>query len=232
MSDVPRVDSISRFVAGLAAFRVPEPYRDRLRNPYSNHLQRENLCIYLTVMKSLRPRVLLVGRDPGYRGCVRTGIPFTSEAITARGFLPSGERLPAAGGPGAGYRIPEGRPPVSEASASIIWEGIDRYFRTPPLLWNALPFHPHRPGNPQSNRNPALAAETLAFGRPYLLALFDLFPSIDTVLAVGGRAGEVLRRLDEENRLRCEIFFLRHPSFGGKRMFFAQLARLKAEGRI
>lgn len=230
-----RKDPISLFVAKLAGFRVPEPFQDKLRNPYSNSLQRDNLHTYLTVMEPLRPRVLLVGRDPGYRGCALTGIPFTSEAIAARGTLPSGEKLTCSGavvGPGVGYCIPSDRPPVSEVSASIIWEGIHRYFHAPPLLWNALPFHPHHPGNPQSNRNPALAAETLAFGRPYLLALFELFPFIETVLAVGERTGDVFRRLEKENRLRRKVFFLRHPSHGGKRTFFAQLARLKEEGRI
>jgi uracil-DNA glycosylase len=204
-------DPVAVFVKRLSDFRVPEPYQDNLRNPYLNPLQRENLRIYLTVMRRQRPRVLLVGRDPGYRGCALTGIPFTSEAIVARGTLPSGEPLACSGavvGPGVGYRIPSDRPSVSEASASIIWEGIHRYFQAPPLLWNALPFHPHHPGNHLSNRTPALAAETLAFGKPYLLALFDLFPSLDTV------------------------YFLRHPSHGGKRDFFAQLSRLKKEGRI
>lgn len=232
---MPRTDTVSLFVAKLADFRVPGPYRNKLFNPYSGILQRDNLHTYLTVMESLRPRVLLAGRDPGYRGCVRTGIPFTSEAIALRGILPSGEQLTCSGtvvGPGVGYRISSDRPPVSEASASIIWEGIHRFFHAPPLMWNVLPFHPHRPGNPQSNRNPALVAETLAFGRTYLLAPFNLFPSIDTVLAVGEQAANVFRRLKKENRLRCRIFFLRHPSYGGKSIFLAQLARLKAEGWI
>jgi uracil-DNA glycosylase len=228
-------DPVSLFVARLAGFRVPGPYQDKLRNPYSDPRRRENLRLYLTLMRRRRPRVLLVGRDPGHRGCALTGIPFTSEAIAARGTLPSGERLACSGtvvGPGVGYFIPFDRPPVSEASASIIWEGIHRYFEDPPLLWNVLPFHPHRSGNPRSNRLPALVAETLAFGLPYLIALFDLFPSVDTVLAAGERAGEVFRRLEKENGLRKTVYFLRHPSYGGKCNFFEQLQRLKGEGRI
>lgn len=229
------LDPVTLFVEKLAGFCVPAPFRNKLRNPYSDPRRRENLRLYLTLMRRRRPRVLLVGRDPGHRGCALTGIPFTSEAIAARGTLPSGERLACSGtvvGPGAGYLIPSDRPPVSEVSASIVWEGIHRYFQDPPLLWNALPFHPHRPGNPRSNRLPALVAETLAFGLPYLMDLFDLFPSVDTVLAVGGRTGEVFRRLEKENRLRQTVYYLRHPSYGGKCNFFEQLQRLKREGRI
>src|SRR5690606_40586760 len=58
--------------------------------------------------------------------------------FAARGTLSSGERLACSGtvvGPGAGYLIPSDRPPVSEVSASIVWEGIHRYFQDPPLLW-------------------------------------------------------------------------------------------------
>lgn len=228
-------DPVSLFVGRLARFRVPASYRDRLRNPYSNPRRRENLRLYLSIMKRRNPRVLLVGRDPGHRGCALTGIPFTSEAIAVRGSLPSVERLACSGtvvGPGVGYLIPSDRPPVSEASASIIWEGIHRYFQDPPLLWNVLPFHPHRPGNPRSNRLPALVSETLAFGLPYLMALLDLFPSIDTVLTAGERAADVFRRLERENRLRKTVYCLRHPSYGGKRNFFEQLQRLKSERRI
>ena len=36
-------DPVSLFVTRLAGFRVPGPYQDKLRNPYSDPRRRENL---------------------------------------------------------------------------------------------------------------------------------------------------------------------------------------------
>ena len=173
--------SRARVVSGQAAKSLLEPRR------------RENLRLYLTLMRPGEiPACCWWDGIPATGAAPSPAFPLPAKRLLSGEALPSGERLACSGtvvGPGAGYLIPSDRPPVSEASASIIWEGIHRYFQDPPLLWNALPFHPHRPGNPRSNRLPALVAETLAFGLPYLMALLDLFPSVDTVLAVGERAG-------------------------------------------
>jgi uracil-DNA glycosylase len=83
-----------------------------------------------------------------------------------------------------------------------------------PLLWNAFPFHPHRTGQPLSNRRPA--RRELDIGAVYLIQLLGIFKP-ERVVAVGNCAAESLARLG--------IFHykVRHPSHGGKQAFMAQL---------
>ena len=118
------------------------PLRERtdsatVQNPYRRPGREANLRSYLEAMLS-RPgrRMLLVGEAPGYRGCLHTGIPFSSEALLREAPHPFLARLrPAL--QLQGYR--------TEATASIAWAALVGR-RTLPLFWNAFPFHPHRWG--------------------------------------------------------------------------------------
>ena len=73
--------SIEEFIQELANERT-----DKLgfsENLYSGTtresiIRKHNLLTYLTKMKSLNPRILLLGEAPGNKGCKLTGIPFTS----------------------------------------------------------------------------------------------------------------------------------------------------------
>jgi uracil-DNA glycosylase len=77
-------------------------------------------------------------------------------------------------------------------------------------LWNALPFHPHRPGRPWSNRTPTRAE--LRIGDPFLVHIIRLF-HIQTVVAVGNKAARSLRH----NGISGPK--VRHPAHGGKAAF-------------
>ena len=79
-----------------------------------------------------------------------------------------------------------------------------------PLIWPAFPFHPHRPGEPWTNRAPN--KEEIELGRPFIEEVLSLF-SIRTVVAVGNVADKTLSVLDIEHEK------IRHPSHGGKRDF-------------
>ncbi|MDX1616410.1 MAG: hypothetical protein R3300_19020, partial [Candidatus Promineifilaceae bacterium] len=105
--------------------------------------RRHNLARYLQQMQDVHPEVLLVGEAPGYRGCRLTGIPFTSERLLTEGQV-------GLLGQENGFRPcrSSGRP-RGEATATLVWQAIGR-FQHPPLLWNAYPFHPHRPSLPES----------------------------------------------------------------------------------
>jgi uracil-DNA glycosylase len=79
-----------------------------------------------------------------------------------------------------------------------------------PLLWNVFPFHPHKPGQPQSNRTPKQSE--FVWGRPFLIKLLRHFP-IQTVVAVGNKADLALTNWGIRHQK------VRHPSHGGKVAF-------------
>jgi uracil-DNA glycosylase len=127
----------------LAAARIGATF-----NQYAGSaLRRERLAEYIDERRDAP--VLLVGEAAGYRGARISGLPFTSERqLTGTG--------------------------PAEATATVVHRvlaelGLEEQM----LLWNLVPTHPHRPGNPCSNRPPTRAEiraaapflETLAAGR-------------------------------------------------------------------
>jgi uracil-DNA glycosylase len=127
--------------------------------------------------------LLLVGEAAGYRGARVSGIPFTSE------------RQLTGSGP-------------AEATATIVHGvlaelGLEEHV----LLWNVVPTHPHRPGEPRSNRRPR-AAEIEA-SRPFLEAL-----AVGRLVVPVGRVAEA----------ELGTAGIRHPSHGGARAFRDGLA--------
>lgn len=194
---------IDSFMHDLAATQTSAA----LVNPYAgsdahSKRRRHNLRRYLHAMAAARPPALLVGEAPGYRGCRLTGIPFYSPTLlpTDEGYLP----------------IAEWPHIQNEASATILRTAL-RPCQPPPLIWNACPFHPHRPGRPQSNRTPK-AAE-IALGEPFLRRLYAAFTPIPLV-AVGQKAAHALTRWELPHTT------VRHPSHGGKQAFITGLTNL------
>lgn len=199
-------DAINALVRQLAEL----PTQDGLFNPYAPlddpqaAIRRANLTRYLSDMLRRRPGVLLLAEAPGYRGCALSGIPVTSERIMLRGIARWGLF-------GEGYRATSGHPyGVAETTATILWGALEQFAPQPPLIWNALPLHPHQPARLQSNRAPG--AKERRMGIPILLQTIALFTP-QTILAVGRTAQ---RTLDE---IGLPYIPLRHPSQGGKAEF-------------
>jgi uracil-DNA glycosylase len=120
-----------------------------------------------------------------------------------------------------GYRIPadpEGEPPSSEATSTIMWRVLAELHATP-LLWAAFPFHPHDIGNSRSNRAPTMAE--LDLGRRFLRDLLDLY-RVRRVVAVGAVAARSLEAI-EVSTVR-----VRHPSRGGASAFASGLRSVMA----
>ncbi len=202
------------FVDQLAA----EETSSRAFNQYSyvcqeNEARRNNLLVYLNKMYEIKPRLLLVGEAPGYRGCRLTGVPFTSEHLlmnNMKGLTLFGKEQ--------GYRLasPDGKL-LKEATATIIWETLlDNELMA--LGWNSFPFHPHKEGNPTSNRAP-LQGE-LELGERYLQRVVELF-DIKNIVAVGNKAAETLQKL----HINCHK--VRHPAQGGKNEFVQGIKNIK-----
>ncbi|MEM0995825.1 MAG: uracil-DNA glycosylase [Bacteroidota bacterium] len=197
--------TIEQYIRRLA--RVP--HTEDLENPYRGRswaarLRRSNLELYFRQMHALHPTVLLLGEAPGYKGCGRTGIPFTSERTLGQEpfFRDSGYAVLGTLGQ-----------PQSEQSGDIVWGALTQWEKKP-LIWNIYPFHPHRPGNRNSNRAPR--APELDAGRGHLENLLRLFP-IQRIAAIGRKAESKL------GELTLPYGYVRHPSYGGKSEFLAGL---------
>lgn len=142
--------------------------------------------------------VLLVGEAPGYRGLRFSGVAFVSERMLAPEHRTS--------------REPRG---YAEVTATVVRSALADLGLGPGQVatWNAVPFHPHRPGRPLSNRPPTRAE--IAAGRPYLEAMVTLArPAV--VVAVGRTAEAALPGAAA----------VRHPAQGGATAFRAGLAAL------
>ena len=165
------------FAAALAGTRIGATF-----NQYAGNSELERrLADYLE--RSSCAELLLVGEAAGYRGARVSGLPFTSE------------RQLTGSGP-------------AEASATIVHRvlgelGLQQHV----LLWNVVPTHPHRPGEPTSNRPPT--RREVDASRPFLDELAD---GRDVVPV--GRVAEAA----------LGVFGIRHPSHGGARAFRDGLA--------
>jgi uracil-DNA glycosylase len=166
-------------VARLSAASIGDTYNQYARS----RVCRSRLEEYL--MRARNARILLVGEAAGYRGARVSGIPFTSE------------RQLTGSGP-------------AEATATMVHRVLDELELTEHvLLWNVVPTHPHRPGEPRSNRRPR-AAEIEA-SRLFL-----------EQLAAGRRVVPVGRVAEAA----LGVAGVRHPSYGGASEFRAGLAAL------
>jgi uracil-DNA glycosylase len=163
------------FVARVAAARIGKTF-NFYRDGEGAALRRERLADYLAARR--RARILLVGEAAGYRGARVSGLPFTSE------------RQVTGDGP-------------AEASATIVQRVLAELgIADEVLLWNLVPTHPHRRGEPASNRRPSRSE--IEAGRPFVSEL----ACRRRVVAVGRLAARELGAP-----------YVRHPSHGGAHAF-------------
>ncbi len=211
------IKNLINFVEELANTKVtPNVYNQYSYEYHENSIRRDNLLIYLKQMYKLKPKILLVGEAPGYRGCRLTGVPFTSEHLLMNNI----EGLELFGEIN-GYRLAmEKNKLLKEATATMIWSTLIRY-NIMALSWNAFPFHPHKEGNGKSNRTPLI--KELLIGQKPLLQMIEMF-DINMVVAVGNKAEENLTKLG----ISCQK--VRHPAQGGKNEFVEGIKSLR--GRL
>lgn len=147
---------------------------------------------------------ILVGEAPGYAGCRYSGVAFTSERLLIEGAIP---RVPRVAG-----RLSTRDRPFSEPSATIVWRALYRAaIAESTILWNALQLHPHRAGDPWSNRTPTPVE--LAHGEPAMRRLLEAFPRA-RVIAVGRKAELLLASAGVAVHAA-----VRHPANGGATAF-------------
>ena len=196
------------FAAALSETKLPSVF-----NPYGEYclvhdrpdaarVRKSNLVRYLEAALDARADTIWIGRDLGYRGGRRTGVPLTDEVHLAQaGALLGGIALD---------RATVG-PAVAERTAAVVWKVLSR-IGEPVVLWNIFPLHPHEPDDPMSNRCHTRAEREATW--PLLLALVAMIRP-RRIMAIGRDAGMALAGAD------VPVSVVRHPSYGGQAVFIA-----------
>ena len=182
-------------------------------NQYRDKDILNNLNCYFEYILKRNNRLLFIGEAPGYKGCRLTGIPFTSGKVISNSRHKIFRQF--------GFNIVLSKI-ASESTATILWEYLDSS-KSVPILWNAFPFHPHKKGQPETNRKPdALEIEE---GKRYLKLVYDLFKP--KMLCSLGRIGErILKEVFPEEK----VLYIRHPSHGGKSAFISGIQKVYLKG--
>ena len=213
----PTLGRIDTLILALAqAETADDAFNEYAPECASNAVRRGNLRQYLRAMAERMPDTLLLLEAPGYRGCRLTGVPVTSRKLLLAG-LPDLNIF----GVDRGFRdVDEAgfERVYGEQTATIVWNTLSE-LGVLPFIWNTFPFHPHKPGQPLTNRRPR-AAE-IQQGTVFLRMILDLW-RFERVIAVGNVAQRSLRGAD----IPCQK--VRHPAQGGKNAFVAGLRMLLA----
>jgi uracil-DNA glycosylase len=200
---------VGDLVMSLSVFRAPNVF-----NPWGEVDTLDRLHAFGAMDRRTRlyqhfdctPRFLLIGEAPGYQGCHFSGVPFTNEKLLLDGVVP---RVTCDG------RITTREKPWSEPSATIVWRTLHELgIAESTVMWNAFAWHPHKPGEPMSNRAPT-RAELIA-GAFALRAVLEHFDGAK-LIAVGQVALKAIDRLNLGGP--WEPSAVRHPSMGGAKEF-------------
>lgn len=168
--------------------------------PGGSALRRENLVQYVKTWEA--SDVLLIAEAPGPNGARFSGVPLTPEAFFLDPEHPLFGLSPTS-------RNAETGKPHTEYSGGIVRRVLAPYAGRV-AIWNAVPLHPHRAGQPRSIRTPS-RAEVRTWS-PLLEAVVQAVrPSV--VLAVGRIAERSLVDLG------VDATYIRHPSQGGAVLF-------------
>lgn len=204
---------IDNFLKRISTIELPNVF-----NPYAQHcpihdlpdapqIRLANLRIFLTAVIESGVGDIWMGRDLGYRGGRRTGVALTDEV-----------RLPLLSRfcDGLPLQRATAGPPMSERTATVVWNLIQEIGRIP-FLWNAFPFHPFESGEPMSNR--CHSRNELKQVWEVNEMLFDLLRP-NRYIGIGNDAVALLTK----QGLYCE--YVRHPSYGGQSDFEAGIRQL------
>jgi hypothetical protein len=184
---------VERLLADLPHLRIGATFNQYAEAgpddvPRAPEIRLANLRAYLA--ERAGADVVCLGEAGGYQGMRWSGIAFTSERNLLRW--------------GAPYRPSCAARTWSEPSGTIVHKVLEELgAERRVILWNTVPTHPHRPGEPLSNRRPTVAE--VEAGAPLAMRLIELARP-RTVVAVGRIA---------ESVLPPGTAYVRHPANAG-----------------
>ncbi|MQW92270.1 hypothetical protein GFH30_03450 [Acinetobacter wanghuae] len=177
----------------------------------ANKIRLENLKLYLEYFSTLDSIDLWIGRDLGYKGGRRTGIPFTSENNI--NSLNSKLNLNL-------QIVSKEKNLSSEVSANTIWTMYEKLPKNI-FFWNIFPFHPYEKDNQQSNRKYNRLEEEFGI---YILTKLINSLNISRIICIGNDSFESIKKLDIPDHMIQH--HVRHPSYGGVNIFKNKISEI------
>ncbi len=201
------VSGMDELLADLVRARIGATFNQYAESgpddcPGAGAVRIANLRAYLA--ERSEADVVALGEAAGYQGMRWSGIAFTSERDLARWGEP--------------YRPSCAARRWSEPSGTIVHRVLDELgAERRVILWNTVPTHPHRPGEPLSNRRPTVSE--VEAGAAFARRLIELVQPA-AVVAVGRIA---------ESVLGGGATYVRHPANGGGAAFAAGMREILRE---
>lgn len=193
---------------------------DVVDNIYQEPLKAKNLDVYLTTIKAMKPKAILVGTSPVFHGGRKTGIPFTDEYYVSNedvSLLQQKDEL--------GYAIinddEETNKPKKERVSGILWTGLENEMEHI-LLWNIFPFYAHEKGNYPMRRN--ITEKEGEEGFHFLELILKEFPSIQIILTTDDIVASIIRKHKELVK-QYQIFHVGHPNHMAKDKFIGRIKK-------
>jgi hypothetical protein len=204
------VRSIEDFMSCLTSFKFKaafNPWTDNceLSDAAESHrVRRRNLHSVLDACSKAEDVDIWIGRDLGWRGGRRTGVPFVDEHT----LVSYGDSIEVSSLAKATID-----PPLRERTATEVHFARSRVGKKI-FFWNVFPFHPHELGNARSNR--MHTREERAIGADILVTMLELI-SFQRVVTIGNDATAAAKEIG------IECWPARHPSYGGQKDFHREI---------
>lgn len=202
------IESFLKSVQAVRSSDAFNPYVDAAEYdlPKGPEIRLRNLRKVLSAALTGGIHHLWLGRDLGYLGGRRTGIALTDERNLHACALRFGVSLEKATG---GH-------PVRESTAGYVWAMLPQIAQ-PIFPWNVFPLHPHKAGEPDTNRSHSSAERRM--GLEILSQLIELLRPAE-IVCLGQDASRIAIKFG------LPIHGIRHPSHGGATDFRASVAAL------